>query len=96
VWLLGKQPAGELALERDEGEAVAEKVVQIPGEPEPLLVDGHPGQLLPRRPELATAATCRTKAVAHNPTAAVGSTSQAMPETRPRPNEVAARPAIAT
>jgi hypothetical protein len=31
--LVGKQPAGKLALERDEGEAVAEEVVQVPGKP---------------------------------------------------------------
>ena len=44
----------------------------------------------------ATVATWRTNAVAHNPIAAVGSASHAMPETTPSPNVTAARPAIAT
>jgi hypothetical protein len=48
----GKEPAGQLALECDEGEAVAEEVVQIPGEAQPLFADGKTGELFPRRPQL--------------------------------------------
>jgi hypothetical protein len=44
----------------------------------------------------ATAAIWRTKPVAHNPIAAVGSASQAMPETVPSANVMAASPAMAT
>ena len=36
----------QLGLERDQGERVAEQVVQVAGDPQPLLGDGEPGELL--------------------------------------------------
>ena len=43
VGLVGEHAAGELALERDQRERVAEQVVQVAGEAQPLLVGGELG-----------------------------------------------------
>lgn len=40
----GHQAVDQLALERDRGEAVAQQVVQVPREAQPLLRDGQPGE----------------------------------------------------
>jgi hypothetical protein len=40
-----ERPSGQLALERDQRQAVAEQVVQVARDPQPLLRDRHPGQL---------------------------------------------------
>ena len=47
VRILGHQPVGQLALERDRREAVAKQIVQVPGEPQPLLGHGHLGKFGP-------------------------------------------------
>ncbi|CAM5480259.1 hypothetical protein SPURM210S_04036 [Streptomyces purpurascens] len=43
VRLPGQHQAGQLALERDQGEGVAEQVVQVPGQAQALLVGGELG-----------------------------------------------------
>ena len=47
------EPRGELALERDHGQAVAEQVVQVARDPQPLLGDGEPRELLAGVAQLA-------------------------------------------
>jgi hypothetical protein len=39
---------GQLALERDQRQAVAEQIVQVAREPQALLADRQPRDLLPR------------------------------------------------
>ena len=41
------QPARQLALQRDQRQGVAEQVVQVAGEAQPLLGDGEAGELVP-------------------------------------------------
>ena len=48
----GQEPAGQFALQRDQGEAVPEQVVQVAREAQALLGDGAPRQLLARGPQL--------------------------------------------
>ena len=49
------QPAGQLGLDRDDGQRVAEDVVQVAGEPVALVLDRQPGDLLAGRGQLAVA-----------------------------------------
>ena len=52
VGVPGQQPAGELALDRDERQAVAEDVMEVAGDPVALLGDGQRRELLLRGVEL--------------------------------------------
>lgn len=52
VHVPGRDPAGGLGLHDDHREGVAEQVVQVAGEAQPLLVHGGPGQFLPGVAEL--------------------------------------------
>ncbi|GAA3071099.1 hypothetical protein GCM10020254_13610 [Streptomyces goshikiensis] len=51
VDVAGRDPAGHLRLHHDHREGVAQQVVQVAREAQPLLVDRRPGQLLPGVPQ---------------------------------------------